>query len=155
MEKAKKSLKIGVLGCGSIAQFAHFEACQKGKNVELYAICDAAEDLLQRMAAIWQPTKVYRDYSTMLADIKVDAVIIAVSDTFHVPLSLMAVEAGKHVLVEKPLSYSIEECLTLKELAEQKNVLVQVGHMKRFDAGISYAKQFIEEKLEEIIALKA
>jgi predicted dehydrogenase len=67
---------------------------------------------------------------------------------------MMAVEAGKHVLVEKPLSHSIEECLLLEEAAKKHNVLVQVGHMKRFDAGIAYAQQFITEKIGDLLALK-
>ena len=155
MNSSNKILKIGILGCGPIAQFAHFEACQKGKNVELYAICDAAHDLRRRIATIWRPKKVYADYQKMLDDADLDAVIIATVDTFHVPLSLMAVKAGKHVLVEKPLSHSMEDCLELKAAAAKYKVLVQVGHMKRFDAGISYAQNFIRENLGEIIALKA
>ena len=149
------SLKVGVLGCGPIAQFAHFESCQKAKNVELYAICDAAEDLLLHMQAMWHPKKIYSDYRKMLADPALDAVIVATSDPFHVPLSLLAVEAGKHVLVEKPLSHSVSECMELAAAAKKYGVLVQVGHMKRFDAGIDYAKQFIDQKIGEILALKA
>lgn len=153
--KSKQSLQVGVLGCGPIAQFAHFEACQKGKNVELYAICDAAEDLLQRMNAIWQPTKHYATYEAMLNDPQVDAIIIAVSDAFHVPAAVQAVKAGKHVLVEKPLSHSIEECQELMETAKQASVLVQVAHMKRFDPGIEFARSFIREKMGDLLALKA
>lgn len=151
----KEKLNIGVLGCGPIAQYTHFESCKKGRNVELYSICDRAEDLVQRMAAIWQPEKTFLDFSEMLNDPALDAVIIATADAFHVPLALMAVNAGKHVLVEKPLSHSISECHQLMEAAEKNKVVVQVGHMKRFDEGISYAKQFISDKLGTLIALKA
>ena len=49
-----------MLGCGPIAQFAHLDACRKAKNAELYAICDAAEDLRVQMAAIHQPEVVHR-----------------------------------------------------------------------------------------------
>ncbi|MEM7367575.1 MAG: Gfo/Idh/MocA family oxidoreductase [Bacteroidota bacterium] len=155
MTAAPKILKVGVLGCGPIAQFTHFESCQKAQNVELYAICDAAEELLQRMTDRWEPRKAFESYQDMLADPELDAVIIATSDPFHVPLSLMAIRAGKHVLVEKPLSHSIEECLALQEAAEEQNIHVQVGHMKRFDPGIGYAQAFIEQKMGEILALKA
>src|SRR5439155_26023146 len=102
-----------VLGCGPIAQFAHFDACRKARNAELYAICDAAEDLLARMAAIHEPRVAYRDFNQMLADPQVEAVIIAVADQFHVPLALQAIAAGKHVLIEKPLRINIEECESL------------------------------------------
>lgn len=151
----KNHLNIGILGCGPIAQFAHFESCQKGKNVHLYAICDAAEDLLQRMKTIWQPEKAYDAYDNMLDDPGLDAVIIAISDAFHVPMALKAIKAGKHVLVEKPLSHSLEECHQLMEVAETSGVLVQIAHMKRFDPGIEFAHTFIQEKMGDILALKA
>ena len=70
----------------------------------------AAEDLLQRMAAIHQPTKTFTDYDAMLGDPNIDAVIIGVADQFHVPLARRAIAAGKHVLIEKPLGMNIEEC---------------------------------------------
>ncbi len=155
MNPSKSQLQVGVLGCGPIAQFAHFESCQKAKNVELYAICDRAEDLRSRMQAIWRPTKVFSDYRQMLEDPKVEAVIIATADAFHVPLSLLAVEAGKHVLVEKPLSHSIEECRQLQEAAQSRGVHVQVGHMKRFDEGIEFAHRFIQDQIGELLAFKA
>lgn len=148
-------LRIGVLGCGPIAQFAHFEACQKASNVVLYAICDAAPDLLNRMQSLWQAQFAFNDYEQMLADPALEAVIIATADHFHVPLALRAVKAGKHVLVEKPLSYSIAECQQLIEAAAKHNVVVQVAHMKRFDAGIEYAQSFVQDRLGELIALKA
>ncbi len=58
--KDERCLRIGVLGCGPIAQFAHLDACRKARNAELYAICDLADDLRQRMAAIHQPRVAYR-----------------------------------------------------------------------------------------------
>ena len=66
-------LRIGVLGCGPIAQFAHLEACRKAHNASLYAICDMAEDLAARMAAIHAPERVYHDYDAMLEDPNVTA----------------------------------------------------------------------------------
>src|SRR5438128_7158978 len=103
MKKESRLLRIGVLGCGPIAQFAHFDACRKARNAELYAICDVAEDLLARMSALHEPRVAYREYDEMLADPRVEAVIVATADQYHVGLCLKALEAGKHVLVEKPL----------------------------------------------------
>lgn len=151
----QRQLQVGILGCGPIAQFAHLEACQKARNVELLSVCDAAEDLLQRVAQMWQPRKTYLNYADMLDDPELEAVIIATSDPFHVPLALPAVQAGKHVLVEKPLSHSTEECRELMEAAEKQGVVAQVGHMKRFDPGISYAQDFIDTHLGELLSIKA
>ena len=113
MKKTPDPVRIGVLGCGMISQAAHFESCQKARNARLYAICDAADDLRSRMAQIWEPEAAYAKYDEMLADPKVEAVIIGIADQFHVSAAAQAIEAGKHVLVEKPLGVSVEEGLGL------------------------------------------
>ena len=155
MKKDSRLLRIGVLGCGPISQFAHFDACRKARNAELYAICDVAEDLLARMAAIHEPRVTYRDFDQMLADPEVEAVIIATSDQFHVPLCLKALAAGKHVLVEKPLGVNLEECEGLRSALRATGLVLQIGNMKRFDPGIAFARQFIQEQLGERMGLKA
>jgi predicted dehydrogenase len=151
----EQHLRIGVLGCGPIAQFAHFEAVRKAKNAELYAICDLADDLRNKMAAIHEPKVSYNSYEQMLADPNVDAIIVATSDQFHVPAALQAVKAGKHILVEKPLGVTIEEIIELREAVQKANVILQVGNMKRFDPGIKFAKDFIQNEMGERLALKA
>ena len=75
LKKEGRRLGLGILGCGPIAQFAHFEAARKARNVELYAICDVADDLRERMAVLHQPNTAYRDYAAMLADPQVEAVL--------------------------------------------------------------------------------
>ena len=148
-------LNIGVLGCGPIAQAGHFEACTKAMNARLYAICDVAADLRDRMAATHAPQKSYADYAQMLADPALDAVIIATSDAFHVPASVMALQAGKHVLCEKPLAMGLEEALALAKVVAGSGKVFQVGHMKRYDAGLQAAKHFIDSEMGAMVALKA
>jgi predicted dehydrogenase len=124
--RGSRKLKIGVLGAGPISQAAHFEACRKAENAELYAICDVAEDLLERVAAIHAPRKAHGDY-----------------------------EAGKHVLVEKPMGVSVEECEELRAAAGASGLVVQVGTEKRFDEGIAFARDFIRGEMGQMLALKA
>jgi predicted dehydrogenase len=155
MKKDVNLLKVGILGCGPISQAAHFEAARKAHNAELYAICDVAEDLLEKMAALHEVSVTYNDYDQMLADPNVDAVIIGVADKFHVPCAIKAIAAGKHVLIEKPLGVSVAECEDLRNLAKNANVIVQVGNMKRFDPGIRFAQEFIQNEIGEILTLKA
>ncbi|HEX2739610.1 MAG TPA: Gfo/Idh/MocA family oxidoreductase [Rubrobacter sp.] len=155
MSEEQRALRVGVLGAGPISQAAHFEACRKAENAELYAICDVAEDLLERVAAIHAPENTYGDYDAMLAAPDVDAVIVAIADQFHVPMALKALSAGKHVLVEKPMGVTVEECRRLRDAAEASGLVVQVGTEKRFDEGIAFARDFIREQMGEMIALKA
>jgi len=153
--KDEHRLRIGVLGCGPIAQAAHFESCTKARNAELYAICDVADDLRERMAVTHAPQRQYADYAAMLADPELDAVIIATSDAFHVPASIQALQAGKHVLSEKPLGVTVEEVTALRDVVAASGKILQVGHMKRFDAGLQAAKEFIDTEMGRLLALKA
>ena len=150
----ERRLRIGVLGCGPIAQAAHLEACTKARNADLYAICDVADDLRDRMAATHAPTRAYADYRAMLDDPDLDAVIVATSDAFHVRASIMALQAGKHVLCEKPIGVAIEELAELEDAVAVSGLVLQVGHMKRFDPGIEAAKAFVDTEMGALLAYK-
>ncbi len=151
----ERRLRIGVLGCGQISQAAHFEAVRKSRNTELYTVCDLAEDLVAKMAAIHSPKRTYTSYDEMLANPEVAAVIIGTADQFHVAHAVQALDAGKHVLVEKPLGVTVEECEIIRDKARETGLILQVGTMKRFDPGIAFARQFIQEEIGELLALKA
>ena len=151
----QRKLKVGILGCGPISQAAHFDSAVKARNVELYAICDVAADLLERMTCTYKHQKTFLDYEEMLADHALDAVIIATADAFHVPATIAALKAGKHVLCEKPLGVSVEEVEDLKLEVDASGKILQVGHMKRFDAGLQSAKDFIDKEMGAVLALKA
>ena len=153
--KDERRLRVGVLGCGQIAQAAHFESCTKARNADLFAICDIADDLRERMAWTHKPERSFADYDAMLADPDVEAVIIATADAFHVPAAIRALEAGKHVLCEKPVGVTVEEAEDLRRVVGASGLTFQVGHMKRFDAGIQAAKIFIDGEMGDLAALKA
>lgn len=155
IEKEARLLRIGVVGAGPISQAAHFEACCKARNAELYAICDLASDLVAKMSAIYQPQVTYLEYDALLADPQVDAVIVATADQFHAEMAVKALAAGKHVLVEKPLAVNVEESEAIRRAVAQSGCLLQVGTMKRFDPGIAFAQRFIQEEIGELLALKA
>jgi predicted dehydrogenase len=155
MTKEPRLLRVGVLGCGPIAQSAHFDACRKARNAQLYAICDVAEDLVAKMAAVHQPQHTYHDFDHMLADPQVEAVIIATADQYHVPLCHQAIAAGKHVLVEKPLGVAIEEVEELRRQLRQTRLVLQVGNNLRFDPGIAFAAKFLREEIGQRMGFKA
>ena len=154
-KKDEHRLRIGVLGAGQIAQAAHFESAVKARNTDLFAICDVADDLCARMAVTHGATKTFSDFDKMLADPDVDAVIIATADAFHIDASARALLAGKHVLCEKPLGVTVEEAESLRAPLRQSGKVLQVGHMKRFDAGLQSAKGFIDSEMGDMATLKA
>ena len=155
LKKHDRRLKVGVLGCGPIAQFAHFESAVKARNCDLYAICDVADDLVKRMGDTYLPEKRFNDYEKMLADPELDAVIIATSDSFHVPASIMALNAGKHVLCEKPIGVGVEEVEGLAAAVGQSGKVLQIGHMLRFDPGLQAGREFAQNEMGQQLAFKA
>ena len=155
MMKDHRRLRLGLLGCGPISQAAHLDAIRKARNADLYAICDIARDLTDRLAAICHPQAVYNDFAAMLADPRVEAVVIAVADQFHVRLCRQALAAGKPVLVEKPLGTTVEECEDLRDLVAQTGLVFQVGNNRRFEPGMTEARRFLREEAGELLTLDA
>jgi len=134
---------------------AHLEAVQKGRNVMLAAVCDRDEGLADRFGRQYDAERIHTDYDAMLADGSVDAVIIATADTFHVPAARRALAAGKHVFCEKPLGVTVEEVEELRADVQSSDLVLQVGHMMRFDPGIQSAHAFVTDEMGEMLALKA
>jgi predicted dehydrogenase len=155
MRKDERLLRVGVLGCGPISQFAHFESVQKARNATLYAVCDTDGGLAQRFGRFYDAERIYLNYDEMLADPDIEAIVIGISDAFHVPASIKALEAEKHVLCEKPIGISVEEVNELADVVNKSGRVLQIGHMLRFDPGIESAKAFIQDEMGEILALKA
>jgi len=165
MKKEPRLLRLGILGCGAISQIAHCDAAKKARNVELTAICDLADDLRERMAILHQPRFTYRDVDEMLANPSIEAVLIGVADQFHVPLALKAIAAGKHVLVEKPLGVTVEEGEELRRALPGRTgakldsgaprLVFQIGNNRRFDPGIAFARNFVQQELGTLLSFKA
>src|SRR5690606_4189893 len=153
--KENRLLCIGELGACPIAQIALFEACNQARNRRRYAICDLSDSLLQRASLLHEPRVTYQNYEEMLADPQVEAVLIATTDAFHVPLARKAVAAGKHVFVEKPLGVTIEEGEALRDHLAGTGLILQVGTNRRFDPALAYAQQFVRDELGELMSLRA
>lgn len=148
-------LNIGILGLGPISQGAHIEAARRGKNTELLAICDVAEDLCGQLSHTHHIPRCYHNYPELLADPDIDAVILGIAHEYHVDCALQALKAGKHVLVEKPLGVDVAACQKLKEAVEQSGLILQVGNMKRFDPGLAFAKDFADDEMGGVITMNA
>ncbi|MFO1138262.1 MAG: Gfo/Idh/MocA family oxidoreductase [Paracoccus sp. (in: a-proteobacteria)] len=155
LTKDKKLLRIGILGCGPIAQAAHLESVQKARNTELYAVCDADQGLAERFGRFYDAQRIYNDYDDMLADPQLDAVVIAISDAFHVPAAIRALDAGKPVFCEKPIATNVADVLALEKAVRDSGLPLQIGHMLRFDPGIQATHDFIRDEMGELLALKA
>src|SRR5215831_2029914 len=149
--KHPERIRLGVIGCGPITLNAHADAIAKTGNILLHAIADRDETLLADMSRRLRPARTYRDGDDLLNDPNVDLVLIAVHDRFHVPLARKALAAGKHVLIEKPLGITVEECEQLWTLVT-KNKTLAVGCNRRFLPGVRATRQFLEEEGGEVMS---
>src|SRR5690242_4334126 len=102
-------LRIGVVGAGAIATLGHIPGFQRLPDVQVAAICDANVARAQSVAAKFDIPQVYEDYHALLAEAEIDAISVAVPNTLHAPVTLAALEAGKHVMCEKPLATSVAD----------------------------------------------
>ena len=140
---SRRPVRLGVIGCGRIAQAAHLPAVAKTDEVELIAVCDPSVALAEGVGGRYG-VRAYVSSEQLLGD-DIEAVIIATPDRFHHPLGVRSLEAGKHVLMEKPLAATSEQASALAELAAARNLRLQTGAMKRHDPGIAFARRHLGE----------
>lgn len=120
-------LKIGIVGCGYWGPnlIRNFNGLA---GADVAAICDASDKRLDHMRGLYPHSEQFKDFDEMLSTCELDAVAVATPVHTHYELAKKALEAGKHVLVEKPMASSTAQCDELIALADQKNLILMVGH---------------------------
>jgi predicted dehydrogenase len=120
----------------------------------LVALCDLEAELRERFAARYPNASVYADYGEMLASGELDAVVVATPVPTHFALSKQALEAGKHVFVEKPPAMRAAEMEELVALAAERNLVLLPGHLLLYHPGVQKVKQLIDAgDLGEILCI--
>ncbi|SCW64956.1 Predicted dehydrogenase [Paenibacillus tianmuensis] len=148
-------IKIGIIGAGSISE-QHFTAYSHHPEVEIYAVCDLNEERAQAKAEAYGASKVFTDYRELLALPDIHGVSICTWNNSHAEISIAALEAGKHVLVEKPLCQTVAEALKVEETVRRTGKLLQVGFVRRYASNTEILKKFIDAgDLGEIYYAKA
>ncbi|MCA0757136.1 Gfo/Idh/MocA family oxidoreductase [Paenibacillus sp. N4] len=128
-----KPVQVAVIGAGSISS-CHLDSYRNNPNANIYAVCDLNGERAAKAAEAYGAAHIYTDYRELLADPGVEAVSICTWNNTHAEISIAALEAGKHVLVEKPLCRTVEEALKVQEAVEKSGKLLQVGFVRRYDA---------------------
>lgn len=137
------NIRIGVIGTGSIASF-HLDSYRNNPGAEIVAICDVNEARARAVAENYGASKVFTDYRALLADPDIDAVSICTWNNTHAPISIAALQAGKHVLVEKPLCRTVDEAYEVERAVRESGKLLQVGFVRRYDPGVMMLREFVE-----------
>ncbi|MCY3780486.1 MAG: Gfo/Idh/MocA family oxidoreductase [Chloroflexi bacterium] len=132
-------LRIGIVGCGGVAQIVHLPTLYQLSDLfEVSAICDVSDNVLAGVGDAWGIAARMRRYEELLSLDSVDAVLIANPNVYHAEVTIAALNAGLHVLVEKPMCITLAENDTIIAAQERTGKIVQVGTMRR------YAPAFIE-----------
>ncbi|TXK84417.1 Gfo/Idh/MocA family protein [Paenibacillus sp. N3.4] len=148
-------MKIGVIGAGSISDL-HFQSYSKQDNADLFAVCDMNQQRAEKKAHQYAIKHVYTDYRELLANPDLDAVSICTWNDSHAEISIAALRAGKHVLVEKPLCKTVEEANRIADAVRETGNILQVGFVRRYDTNAQLVKRFIENgDLGELYYAKA
>ncbi len=134
-------IRVAVIGAGKMGTH-HARALSKLPDVELVGVCDT--NVWKAQLAAWQSNTVaVRDYKDVLA--RVDAVIVAVPTPLHYEVGKAVLGAGAHCLIEKPLASSVDEAKELLALSEGKELILQVGHIERFNPAVLEAVKHIRD----------
>ena len=139
-----KKIGVCVIGSGR-AGMIHAENFAKNvPNAYLAALVDPVEEVARAAAEKLGIETYYTHYEKALSDPKVDAVVIVTPTSFHVEIAIAAAKAKKHILCEKPMAMNVEECEQIIAAAEENNVALQIGFMRRFDEGFIQAKEVVD-----------
>jgi len=141
LRSSMSKLKCAVIGAGYLGKF-HAEKYASLKNCELVAVVDINEEAARQVAEK-HGTQALTDYHALLG--QVDAVSIVVPTSYHHSVSKDFLQAGCHVLVEKPITVTVEEADELIAIAKERNVILQVGHLERFNPAVR-GLETLEEK---------
>ncbi|MCS7364744.1 MAG: Gfo/Idh/MocA family oxidoreductase [archaeon GB-1867-035] len=135
-------VRVGVIGCGFWGK-NHLRVYSELENVELVAAADIDRDRLKFVEKRYG-IETYEDYKEMLKRKDIDALSICTPSITHAEIALDSVRAGKHILVAKPMTTTVEDGLKLIEAAEEQGVILLVDHIERFNPGVQRVKEYIE-----------
>lgn len=140
-----KKVKIGIIGVGRLGYEHACNLANRVPNTELVAICDRKEDRAKQVAEELDVAKYYTDAKDLCADPEVEAVVIVTNTDSHTDMIKIAMDAGKHVFSDKPLSDTIEKCKDAeKVVAAHPELTFMLGFMRRYDKSYAIAKQKID-----------
>ena len=142
-----EKVRIGVIGCGGIANGKHMPAEKKNPNAEMVAFCDIIEERAIKANKEYgnETSKVYTDYKELLKDKTIDAVLVLTHNSEHCRITVDALNAGKHVLCEKPMAMNYEEAKKMIEARDRSGKILTIGYQNRFRKEAMYLKDLADQ----------
>jgi predicted dehydrogenase len=147
-------INVGIIGCGKIAQVRHIPEYADNQNVRLTGFFDI-EQLRSADLAKKYGGRTYATYQEMLDDSSIDAVSVCSANVSHAEITIAALKAGKHVLCEKPMAVTLQECEEMVKVANLSGRYLMIGHNQRLAKAHVKAKKLIEEgRIGEILSFR-
>jgi predicted dehydrogenase len=149
-------LGYGIIGAGKVAM-RHMSCAESMAETQLVAISDLNREKAEQIAAArTQPPAVYGDWHELLADPRVDVVVVCVPTQFHAEVSIAAAAAGKHIYCEKAMAPTLGECDAMIEAARRHQIKLNIGQSTRFMSTYAMAQRLVEAgEMGEVIAVNA
>lgn len=152
-----EKIKVGIIGCGGIANTKHLPSMKKVGLFEFVAFCDILEERAVKAKQEYgtEESKVYTDYRNLIQE-ELDAVYVLTPNNSHAPISIAALNAGHHVMCEKPMATSYAEAKAMVEASKANGKLLNIGYQSRYRSDSAYLKAACEnDELGEIYYAKA
>ncbi|SEB27319.1 MULTISPECIES: Gfo/Idh/MocA family oxidoreductase [unclassified Paenibacillus] len=142
-----KVLNIAIVGCGGIAKGKHMPSLSKQSQGRMVAFCDIVKERAEEAAAEFgaEGAKVYTDYHEMLKDESIDVVHVCTPNDSHSVITVASLEAGKHVMCEKPMAKTSAQAQAMLEAAQRTGKKLSIAYQNRFRNDSQYLKQMCEE----------
>ncbi|MFO8081780.1 MAG: Gfo/Idh/MocA family oxidoreductase [Armatimonadota bacterium] len=141
-------VRMGFVGAGYMGQLAHIGNYAGLEGCEMLALAEPREELARKVAEEHGIARVYTDHRQLADDPDIDAVAAILPQQLVTPVVHDLLQAGKHVITEKPMGVRTEDCRELAQMAAEHGLVYQVGYMKRNDTGVLLAKRIVEDLLE-------
>lgn len=138
-----RKVRIGIIGCGGIANGKHMPALKKIEEAEMVAFCDIIEERAVKAAKEFgaEGAKVYTDYRKLLEDESIESVHVCTPNRSHSFITIDALEAGKHVMCEKPMAKTYAEAKKMYETAQRTGKKLTIGYQQRWRPDSLYLKE--------------
>lgn len=137
-----RPVRLGIIGCGYVTEQSHLPAAAKVPAIDVVALADVRQRRAEELAAQFGVKHCVSDYRDLFG--RVDAVIVALPHHLHAAVAVEFLGQGVHVLCEKPMAVSTDECRTMVTAAQASGAKLAVGHMRRFYDNMRLAKRLIE-----------
>ena len=141
-----REVRIGIIGCGGIANAKHMPSLAKLENVKMVAFCDIVKEKAEAAAKKFgtEDAAVYTDYKELLRDESIEVVHVLTPNKEHSFISIDAMRAGKHVMCEKPMAKTAAEAREMVKVAKETGKKLTIGYQNRQTQAAIYAKKYIE-----------